>query len=282
MMTGASHYLLIGLGKIGQQVANGLAQQQKNVTAVSRSYKTSVNEAVNQIQADARFLTLKTLGMDVAEPNITHMVIIVSPDGSTEQAYRESYFDICQTMVNLARQLPKLQRVVYISSTGVYGQNNGEVIDSDSPIQPPTAATSQVLLDTERLWQQHFEDKCTIIRASGIYGKQRTRLITIADRLATGDMPPPSNTWTNRIFDTDLVQVIVHALNEDKPLAVYLATDFEPAPMYHVLEGIAEQRGISLTLPRDIPKTGKRIISNLPKNWLNYPSWQHGYHAILH
>jgi dTDP-4-dehydrorhamnose reductase len=135
------------------------------------------------------------------------------------------------------------------------------------------------------LLQQHFEDKSVIIRPSGIYGQSRLRLLTMATQLAaqspnmTSDYP--SNTWTNRIMDIDLVSIIVKVTNTGETVPVYLATDNAPVPLYTVLNYLATAQGLNLSLPCMEPTTGKRIINNLPTTWLNYPDWQSGYQHIL-
>lgn len=273
----APHYLMIGLGKIGLPVANRLAIQH-TVTAVSRSFKADLSPVIEQLQADARTLTAELLGD--SHHSISHICVIVSPDGSDEQAYQDSYFAVAQAMIALSKDLPNLQRLIYISSTGVYGQHGGEIIDIDTPIQPPISPTSQVLLATEQRLQHHFGEQCTLIRPSGIYGHQRLYLLNLVKQLANDKTNLPNNTWTNRIFDSDLVQVIVNVLTEQTPLPVYLATDFSPVPMFEVLQFLADVQGVSLNLPKQPTTTGKRIISNLPKNWLNYTNYQDGYRAI--
>ena len=274
-----ANYLIIGLGKIGLTVANTLAAAGKQVIAVNRSERTMIHPAITLVQTDARFLAVRDLGVDCQ--TLTHACIIVSPSEPSVQGYKDSYFAISQNFIQLAQQLPHLQRVVFISSTSVYAQNQGEKIDSHTPVAPPSAATAQVLLDTERLLQQAFLQRCTIIRPSGIYGRERLRLVNMVTKLVNGEIAAPSNTWSNRIFDEDLVSVIVKVLTETSPLPLYLATDYEPAPMFGVLQGIAQLQGVNLNLTDALPTTGKRVISNLPKNWLHYPNWQAGYHAIL-
>lgn len=277
------HYLILGVGDIGLPVANALAKDGHKVTAVSRSPKPELSPAITHILADARYLAANDLGNEAK--TISHIAIIVSPsrqDGSraNAQAYQDSYWAISDNVVTLAKQLPNLQRLVFISSTSVYGQNSGESVTIDTPIEPPTSATAQILLNTERLLQQQFGEKCTIIRPSGIYGKKRLRLVTMARSLAMGELPMPLNGWTNRIVDTDLVAVIVNVLQSDSLLPVYLASDFAPVPMFEVLDFLATQQGLTLNLPNEPANTGKCIISNLPKNWLQYPNYQAGYTTV--
>ena len=293
--------LMIGLGKIGLPVAKQLAAQGHCVIGVSRSMPTDLafcspmtaklppdNDHLYQknlhfVASDARALIIAQLSQWTSQ--INQICIIVSPDTLSLQGYRDSYYAIAEHVVRLGDHLPNLKRVVFISSTGVYGQNAGEIIDINTPVSAPTTATSQVILQTEQLLQQHFEDKSVIIRPSGIYGQSRLRLLTMATQLAaqspnmTSDYP--SNTWTNRIMDIDLVSIIVKVTNTGETVPVYLATDNAPVPLYTVLNYLATAQGLNLSLPCMEPTTGKRIINNLPTTWLNYPDWQSGYQHIL-
>ena len=293
--------LMIGLGKIGLPVAKQLAAQGHCVIGVSRSMPTDLafcspmtaklppdNDHLYQknlhfVASDARALIIAQLSQWTSQ--INQICIIVSPDTLSLQGYRDSYYAIAENVVRLGDHLPNLKRVIFISSTGVYGQNAGEVIDINTPVSAPASATSQVILQTEQLLQQHFEDKSVIIRPSGIYGQSRLRLLTMATQLAaqspnmTSDYP--SNTWTNRIMDIDLVSIIVKVTNTGETVPVYLATDNAPVPLYTVLNYLATAQGLNLSLPCMEPTTGKRIINNLPTTWLNYPDWQSGYQHIL-
>lgn len=293
--------LMIGLGKIGLPVAKQLAAQGHCVIGVSRSTPTDLafcdpvtaklspdNDNLYQknlhfVASDARALIIAQLSQWTSQ--INQICIIVSPDTLSLQGYRDSYYAIAENVVRLGDHLPNLKRVVFISSTGVYGQNAGEVIDINTPVFAPASATSQVILQIEQLLQQHFEDKSVIIRPSGIYGQSRLRLLTMATQLAaqspnmTSDYP--SNTWTNRIMDIDLVSIIVKVTNTGETVPVYLATDNAPVPLYTVLNYLATAQGLNLSLPCMEPTTGKRIINNLPTTWLNYPDWQSGYQHIL-
>ena len=293
--------LMIGLGKIGLPVAKQLALQGHCVIGVSRSTPTDLvfcsprtpklppdndhlyQENLHFVASDARALIIAQLSQWTSQ--ISQICIIVSPDTPSLQDYRDSYYAIAEHVVRLGDHLPNLKRVVFISSTGVYGQNAGEIIDIDTPVFAPASATSQVILQTEQLLQQHFEDKSVIIRPSGIYGQSRLRLLTMAKQLAAQSPNKvsdyPSNTWTNRIIDTDLVSIIVKVINAGQTVPVYLATDNAPVPLYTVLNYLATAQGLNLSLPCMEPTTGKRIITNLPATWFNYPDWQSGYEYIL-
>lgn len=271
------HILQIGLGQIGLALAQCLYQQGHKVTAVSRHQPQSPF-MFNHLMLDARTLHASHLG-EVAS-TVTHLMIIVAPDTHIADrvlAYQESYYAIAHAMIKLSSALPRLERVAFVSSTGVYGQHQGEWIDINTPIEPPHSQTSRVLLEAEYCLQHHFLTRCTIVRPSGIYGKQRLRLVKMAKNIAAHQMIPPDNTWTNRIMDTDLVHVLAHIIGLSKPLPLYLATDQEPVPLYTVLNFIAKHHlDLDTLIPDEVPQTGKRILGNVD-NWLTYPTYRHGY-----
>lgn len=269
-------YLMIGLGKIGLPVANQLATLGHSVLAISRTNKSDLSKKIEFLAKDARQLTLKDLTNYVN--SIQYICITVTPSQSDVQGYQDSYWAISQNICQLADKLPQLKRVFFVSSTSVYGQNSAEIIDVETVIQPPTSATAQVLWKTEQLLQQTFADKCTIIRPSGIYGLARRRLLQLAQDIENKEKPIPENTWTNRIFDTDLVAIMVKILTEKQPLSIYLVTDNEPVPLYRVLQYLASNH---LELSNQLPTTGKRLQNNLPDGWLQYATWQQGYQYIL-
>lgn len=276
--------LLIGLGKIGIPVAQTLLTQGKKVIGVSRHFATLSDTLKNlpnfqHIQANASQLTPSQI--QPFSQAIEQICIIVSPDQSTAQAYQATYLAICENVVRLSPLFPNLERVVFISSTSVYGQNLGEVIDIDTPIVLSQSSTAQLLYQAEQALQRQFGEKCTIIRPSGIYGEGRLRLVTMVKNLANATIESPQNTWTNRIFDTDLVAIIVQILSLKSPLPVYIATDNQPVTLYEVLDWLSWELNLSLSLSQ-IPATqGKRLIHNLPANWLKVENYQQGYQAIL-
>lgn len=285
--------LLIGLGKIGKSVAQTLLAQGKIVIGVTRHF-TDIAQTLSQspnfahLQADASQLTPAQI--QPFSQAITHVCIIVSPSQSSDQfttqayqaqAYKNSYLAICETIARLSPHLPRLQRVVFISSTSIYGHNSGEVIDATTPMQSPPSATAKILLQAEMVLAQQFGEKCTLIRPSGIYGRDRLRLIKMVENLANGTMALPPNSWTNRIFDTDLIKIIVNVLNENQPLPVYLATDNLPVPLYEVLGWLAGEMALRVALPTTRPIGGKRLCHNLPEGWLEYGDFKQGYRVAL-
>ncbi len=269
--------LLIGQGAIGHALALSLFVQNKcKITALARTPKSYPKDS--QIvfwQKSVQTLTKQELAP------FSHVVVIVAPSHQAVmqdkvQAYRECYFDIAHHLASMATDLPTLQRLIFVSSTSVYGENEGQVIDIDSPVVPKNEA-AKLLHQAEIALQTAFGERCVIVRPSGIYGVSRLRLLTLAKtapEVKTG-------AWTNRIMDTDLVQVLQRLIKLPHCQTVYLATDFCPAPYDEVLGFIARTLDYPLPVCQKSTPTGKKIISNLPKTWLTFADYRQGYRHII-
>lgn len=271
------NWLIIGQGDIGLPVTNTLAQKNLPITGLARSERANydLDDKAGFLQADALTLSAEQL------QKFTRIAIIVTPDDYSTSGYNRSYLGICQHLATLADKMTALERVVFISSTGIYGQDNGEWIDENTaPIMPERGA-SKVILQAEQALQQGFGDKAIIIRPSGIYGRER--LMRLRKAQESQKDPIAAESWSNRIMDSDLVTIIAKVLATDTPKPLYIATDYLPVTTFELTHWLSQQVGE--TLPEvDSEKTavtGKRLHSNIPLAWLKFPDWQAGYHDIL-
>ena len=269
--------LIIGQGDIGLPVTNKLAQDGLSVTGLARRDRQNyvLNDDAKFMQADALTLTTEQL------QDFTHIAIIVTPDEYSTSGYHNSYLAINQHLAALADKLPILERIVFISSTAVYGQDNGEWIDEDTMPMLPEREASQVILQAEQALQQGFDNRAIIIRPSGIYGRER--LMRVRKAREPQKEPIAAGAWTNRIMDSDLVNIIAHVMTIELPKPVYIATDYLPVTTFELTNWLCEQLGEVLPVldDKNTAISGKRLHSNIPLAWLTYPDWQIGYQDIL-
>ena len=146
----------------------------------------------------------------------------------------------------------------------------------------PARDASKIILQAEQALQQGFGDSAIVIRPSGIYG--RARLMRVRKARESQKEPMPAEHWSNRIMDRDLVNIIVNVLTTDTPKPLYLATDYRPVTTFELSLWLSEQIGESAPTVdnQKTSVTGKRLHSNIPLAWLEYPDWQTGYRDILH
>jgi len=177
----------------------------------------------------------------------------------------------------MQRNLPKLKRLVYISTTGVYPKRNG-IWREDSEFEADTNSGKLRLL-TEKILSKYFS--LQVVRPGGIYGYGRG----IDVRLKSGKPIHVSNTPVHRIHVKDLARIICHlADNPDAPNCVN-AVDLEAKPSWEVASWLVENRN-DLTeemLPDAadcIPGTPQRFISNQRLLelgiTLSYPTFREG------
>ena len=205
----------------------------------------------------------------------------MTPDEYSTSGYNDSYLGICQHLADMADELPNLERAVFISSTGVYGQHSGEWIDENTMPATPERDASKVILQAEQALQQGFGDKAIIIRPSGIYG--RARLMRLRKVKAPNKEPIAREDWSNRIMDRDLVTIITKVLTIDAPKPLYIATDYLPVTTFELSTWLSQQINEDLPVVDNTKTatTGKRLHSNIPLAWLEFADWQAGYRDIL-
>lgn len=274
---GTQNLLIIGQGAIGLPVTNKLAEDGLSVTGLARSKREhcDLDNNAKFMQADALTLSAEQL------QDFTHMAVIVTPDEYSTSGYHDSYLAINKHLAELADKLTNLVRVVFISSTGIYGQDSGEWIDENTAPVTPEREASKVILQAEQALQQGFGNKAIIIRPSGIYGRER--LMRLRKAREPQKEPVAAAHWSNRIMDRDLVNIIAYVLITDAPKCLYIATDYAPVTTFELSVWLSEQ--IGETPPaidnKKTAVTGKRLHSNIPLAWLDYPDWQAGYRDIL-
>lgn len=259
-------HLIIGQGSIGKDVAIGLSQQGQTVVGMARTPKAyPEGVAVTFWQKDALALSTK----DVADFEVIAIIITPNDDNDRVKAYEDSYLKVCQHVASLGFG----GRVLFVSSTSVYGQNAGEWVDEyTTPV--PSAPTAKVLLEAENALIHAYGERAIIVRPSGIYGKS-DRMITLAK--SAHEAGVPSHHYTNRIHHDDLVSIIVRVMQEDDPKPVYLASDAEQATLAQVMAYICEGHGFQEPMILPSAPTGKRIRGNIDESWLKFKSYQDGY-----
>lgn len=229
--------LIVGTGDIGGHLAAMLVQQGHDVWGIRRSNKP-VAEGVTVISADVA--DAETL---IDLPTELDIVVysVASPVFSKE-GYHNYYVKGLKNILKAVKdQSPK--RVIFVSSSSVYHQMDGEWVDETSETKPCSFAGKEMLAAEEALNAANVPS--TSVRFTGIYGPGRTRMIEQARH--GGYCDPEPAVWTNRIHRDDCIGVLNLLIN--KSLAgealdnLYLATDDEPAPLFDVLEWMKDRIG---------------------------------------
>lgn len=272
--------LIAGCGDLGRGVAEYFVAQGAQVTGM-RHQGTDFPAGVLGMTGD-----LRQLAAD-AWPDADLVYLIMTPNGRSKDAYEAAYVQAAEALV-AAYQDRTQPAVVFVSSTSVYGQNNGAWI-ADDTLAVPASDTAVQLRSAEDIVQAGFT-RSTSLRCSGIYGPGRYRLLETIQR---GD-EWGANQWTNRIHRDDVVSALCllgqHFLAGDTLPSHIIATDLQPTTMWEVKLWLATRLNVlpplgdSIAFADYFPTQGKRIVSQTLRDlgWQpKYPSYVSGYESLL-
>lgn len=145
---------------------------------------------------------------------------------------------------HLAAILPRGGTLVYVSTTGVYGDAGGAQFDETRPVAPrnPRAVRR---VDAERAlrhWARRAGARLAILRVPGIYAEDRLPLERL--RQGTPALLPSDDVYTNHIHADDLARIIVLALFRAAPQRVYHTVDDSDQQMGEYFDAVADTFGL--------------------------------------
>ncbi len=235
---------------------------------------------------------LRGLAADLTDPasltglpkDLDQVVYIAAADRSTEEAYQRAYIDGLRNVLAAAES----KRLIFVSSTSVYGQDDGGWVDEESATEP-ASFRGRLILGAERLLDA-ADRQTIVVRFAGIYGPGRTRLIESvrSGEAVCWDDPP---LYTNRIHVDDCAGMLHHLGQLLKPQSMYLGVDHEPAADSEVKRWLARRLGVpEPPSAADRPSSRRRMSANkrcsnrrlLATGYtFRYPDFRAGYGAVL-
>ena len=277
--------LIAGCGYVGNALGELLVEDGAVVWGLRR-HPASLPPRLRAIEADlSAQRTLEALPRD-----LDFVFYTAAPSvGAEEIHYRHAYIDgLRNLLTSLEERKQSPKRIFFTSSTSVFGQNDGSVVDEDSEAKP-LRFNGKILLEAEELLGA-APFPSTVVRFGGIYGSRRTRLIESvrAGRARYRDDPP---LYTNRIHVDDCASVLRHLLQLPDPDALYLAVDDEPATERMVMEWMAGVIGSPIPRPATGEEQGtgrvggNKRCSNLRLRAsgfsFRYPTFREGYGSLI-
>ncbi len=171
---------------------------------------------------------------------LAQLIVHLAPPPNEGRHDRRTQFLIAA--LASAKSLPR--RLVYISTTGVYGDCAGESIDETRRLYPATARAGRRVDAEARL--RAFGARCgvgvTILRAPGIYAADRLPVERL--RSGTAILERSDDVFTNHIHADDLAAACVAALRRGKANRVVNAVDDSDLTMGEYFERVANAFGM--------------------------------------
>jgi len=233
--------LIAGCGDVGTELGLSLSRAGHEVWGIRRRAEL-LPAPIRPLSAD-----LLDPGLGRVLPAVDSVVYAAAADRSTPDAYRAAYV---AGPANLLRALEStgenVRRILFTSSTAVWGESGGEWVDEKTPASPEGFRGEFVLEGEARLREASVPS--IALRLGGIYGPGRTRLL---DRVRAGEARCPEEgsaaheIWSNRIHRDDAAGALEHLLFLENPDPVYVGVDNEPALLCDVYTELAKMLGLS-------------------------------------
>ncbi|MFD1513495.1 SDR family oxidoreductase [Halomarina rubra] len=241
--------VVLGAGYVGLELCRRLAADH-DVTGVRRS-----TEGIAAVEATGASAVRADVTDDTqlsVVPDCDVLVFAASSGGRGADAAREVYVDGLRTVVEHFAERPSPpERLVYTSSTSVYGDHGGEWVDEETPLDPQTEKT-EVLVEAERVAREDAPDHDidgTVVRFAGLYGPDRYRL----ERYVEG---PVTEGYLNMLHREDAAGVLQFVLDTDPDDEVLLAVDDEPVDRWSLADWLADECGVE---PPEKRTTSERL-----------------------
>ncbi|QYF94164.1 SDR family oxidoreductase [Massilia sp. PAMC28688] len=226
--------LVLGCGDVGMRLLPLLRHRFRIVAVTSSPERCAELRAAGAIPILAdldRPATLKRLA------GLAHHVVHLAPPQS--EGVRD------QRTRNLCAILPEGARMVYVSTTGVYGDCGGALIDETRPVAPRNARAMR-RVDAEqvlRKWARASGARLAILRVPGIYARDRLPLRRLQQ--GTPALLAQEDVFTNHIHADDLARIVVQALFKGRPGRVYHAVDDTQMKMADYFDAVADAFGMA-------------------------------------
>ncbi|MCC6212636.1 MAG: SDR family NAD(P)-dependent oxidoreductase [Burkholderiales bacterium] len=135
-------------------------------------------------------------------------------------------------------------RIVYISTSGVYGDCDGALVDELRAVNPQSARAAR-RVDAEArlaLWCNERGSDLVVLRAPGIYAADRLPLARL--RAGTPVLRERDDVYTSHIHADDLAAACARALEDGAPAGIYNAADDSRLRMGEWLDLVADRAGL--------------------------------------
>jgi nucleoside-diphosphate-sugar epimerase len=235
--------LIFGCGYLGERVACRWQDAGDEVIVVTRSGARAEEfqrRGWKEIVADVT--NPESLN---ALPSVDAVLYAVGFDRSGDQSIMNVY---ARGLQNVLGALPTdTGRLIYISTTGVYGPAGGDWVDEDTPTDPRRGGGKASLAAEQALAADLLGGRSVILRMAGLYGPGRVPFID--DLRAGRPIAAPQFGFLNLIHVDDAAAVVVAATNlpafDDGP-RIYCISDGQPVERSKFYEEVARRIGAPL------------------------------------
>ena len=275
--------LIAGCGDIGSRLATRLLDSDWQVYGLRRS--------IDRLPAGVIGVAGDLFGAKCPAQwptgQIDYLVYSAAATDHDEAGYQAAYVDGLKHTLNwLEQNGQRPKRLLFVSSSSVFGQKDGEWVDETSPAQASNYS-GRIMLDAEQV-ALNSALVASVVRLTGIYGPGREWMLGQVRKGYRVAVDPPL--YGNRIHADDaagLLAFLLEADREGKTLDdIYIGVDNAPVPLAEVVGWLRERLGVTEWAEEtSTRRAGSKRCSNARAKALGweprYSSYREGYAAIL-
>jgi nucleoside-diphosphate-sugar epimerase len=236
--------LIIGCGDVGMRLLPLLVDKFRVFAVTSQDSQSERFADFRRAGAIPVSADLDQVGSLSRLAGLAEIIIHLAPPRSDGQ--------IDTRTRNLVAILPQKSRIVYISTTGVYGDCAGALFDETRRVNPNNPRAKRRVDAERRLrhWAKRSAGRLSILRVPGIYAPDRLPL----ERLKKGTpvLQDSDDVYTNHIHAQDLAMLIKLAIFRALPNRVYHAVDDSQMKMGEYFDLVAAH--FQLSRPQRLPR----------------------------
>lgn len=252
--------LIVGYGDIGQRVAKLALAEGRKVMALVRSAEKACHLAAHGISPVLADLDNPSTPVKNLDPAGMTILYTVPPPGGGEYDTRLRVF------LGSIEPGNEPQVLVYLSTTGVYGDQHGAIVSEETPTKAETSRARR-RIDAEKLliaWGKNRQVKIVILRVAGIYGHNRLPLSRISEGMPV--LRSEESPFSNRIHADDLARLCLAAIEKGEDGEVINICDGETSTMTDYFNAVAE----AFNLPRPPQVTMAEAKEQMPPLLFSY------------
>lgn len=279
--------LIVGCGYLGSRVARRWREAGHEVFVVTRDDEHArrfAQDGYRPIVADV----LRPASL-VGLPDAETVLYAVGYDRAAGVSIQQVFAAGLQSLLDALPGEPA--KIIYISSTGVYGQSRGETVDEESATKPKREG-GRACLAAERVLATHrLGSRALVLRMAGLYGPGR---IPLAGEIRSGrPIAAPADGYLNLIHLHDAASTVVAADQRAVPPRTYVVSDGHPVERRRYYEELARLLGApspsfappvdsaaNLRAASDKRVANARMLGELGVQ-LAFPSYREGLAAIV-
>ena len=217
----------------------------------------------------------------------THILISAGPDDAGDPI-------LAQLETEIAARADQFEWVGYLSTTGVYGDHNGDWVDEETPLTPATKR-GIARVEAEAAWQAIPDLPLHIFRLAGIYGPGRGPFAKV--RNGTARRIIKQGQVFSRTHVADIARILAASIKKLNIGSIYNVCDNDPAPPEDVIAYAAELLGMPIPeaidyetadmtpMARSFYAESKKVRNDKIKTKLGvellYPDYKTGLKALL-